>query len=164
MVKKIALTSGLQNNSSDYTFPSKKSPENPDLRNSTSVNSDYSAKSPFSLKNTLGKVKSGISLDQRQYHTEEYPSYNTMQRANPFSNANFSLKTTTNQRGSASNLQPIQEVKNETWSTPQNILRKPKPQSALIPKPPDSSAEKPIPTIPQESLCFSNLSEGLYDN
>jgi hypothetical protein len=170
MVKKIAQTSGLQNNSSDYTSPSKKSPENPDLRSSTSVNSDYSARSPFSLRNTLGNVKSGISLDQRQIHTEYPPSHTSIQRANPFSNSNFSLKTSIDHRGSASNLQPIQEVKNEMWSTPKNLLKKPKPQSALIPKPPtlhknpDNSSEELIPTLPQESLCFSNVSDGLYDN
>jgi hypothetical protein len=170
MVKKIAQTSGLQNNSSDYTSPSIKSPENPDLRSSISVNSDYSPKSPFSLKNKLGKVKSGVSLDQRQPYTEDLPSHTGMQRANPFSNTNFSIKTTTDHRNSASNLQPIQEVKNEMWSTPQNILRKPKSQSALIPKGPTpckntgNPSEKPIPTI-QESLCFSHLSnDGLYDN
>jgi hypothetical protein len=65
MVKKIAQTSGLQNNSSDYTSPSGRSPRNPDLRSSTSMNSDYSAKSPFSLKSKLGNVKSGVSLGLR---------------------------------------------------------------------------------------------------
>jgi hypothetical protein len=171
MVKKIAQTSGLQNNSSGYISPSGRSRWNPDLRSSTSMNSDYSAKSPFSLKSKLGNFKSGVSLEVRYPYTEDLPSHTGMQRANPFSNTNFSIKTTIDNRTSASNLQPIQEVKNEMWSTPQSSLRKPKPQSALIPKGPtpcnntDDQLEKPIPTIPQESLCFSHLSnDGLYDN